>query len=364
MNILHIANINDNQFNGVNRAVPAYINSQSQFANIAFYNFNKTNLDVERSITKLDKDYYPACNINDFPAPFNHPDLVIFHDVFSCVKFNRVAKQLCRKNIPFIIIPHGSFTAHALNIKSIKKKVAIKTIFSTLICKSKAIQYLSENEKDYSDFKNNSIVLSNGTDIPKEHKKKFLPNKGVSFVFIGRKDLYHKGIDLLIEACRIALPEILEKKAVVKIYGPDKNGSSDKISEMIFKNRLDRAVLNLEGVYYEEKANILKASDVFVLTSRFEGQPLSILEAWAFGLPTLVTPGTGMAKETSKNSCGWVADSDPKSIADCMCHIMENGKEITEFSKNAFCYVKKTYPWEKVSKKTIETYEELVGISK
>jgi glycosyltransferase involved in cell wall biosynthesis len=362
LNILHIANINENQFKGVNRAVPAYINAQSQFANIAFYNFNNSSLDIDQSVTKLDQDRYPTCDIDRFPAPFNHPDLVIFHDVFSCVKFNGVARQLYRKKIPFIIIPHGSFTVHALNVKRLKKKVAINTIFSTIICKSRAIQYLSEIEKEHSDFANHSIVLSNGTFIPEENKKKFIPNKGISFIFIGRKDLYHKGIDLLIEACSIALPKIIENKAMVKIYGPDKNGSSGRINEMILKNKLDGAVWNLEGVLNEEKTAILKSSDVFVLTSRFEGQPLSVLEAWAYSLPVLVTPGTGMARETKENDCGWVADPDPKSIADRMCHIMESKKEIMDFSKNAFEYVKRTYPWDQVSRKAIETYEKLVGI--
>ena len=56
-------------------------------------------------------------------------------------------------------------------------------------------------------------------------------------------------------------------------------------------------------------------SDMFILTSRHEGFPMSILEALSYGLPVLITKGTNMTDLVHKASAGWTCETDPIEIA-------------------------------------------------
>ncbi len=103
---------------------------------------------------------------------------------------------------------------------------------------------------------------------------------------------------------------------------------------------------------------------MFVLTSRYEGQPVAVLEAWANGCPALLTPGTNMSDETIKNNCGWIADEDPLTIASSIRNIYENKNDILEKSKKAKEYVLNEYNWKKIGQKYIQAYERVLNNDK
>jgi glycosyltransferase involved in cell wall biosynthesis len=74
-----------------------------------------------------------------------------------------------------------------------------------------------------------------------------------------------------------------------------------------------------------EVSELMNASDVFVLTSVFEGMPVVVLEALCCGLP-VVSTNVGEVKLVIKNGeSGAVVDSeDPKAIAEAIIKIIEN----------------------------------------
>ena len=100
---------------------------------------------------------------------------------------------------------------------------------------------------------------------------------------------------------------------------------------------------------------------MFVLTSRFEGQPVSLTEAFSYGLPVLVTPGTNFADIVSENRCGWTAAFDAREIADRMLYIADHPQEIGECSLNAWNFAKEHYNWDAAAKKAIAQYRKLLS---
>lgn len=361
MNILYIANLGANRANGVNVVVPEHMKYQSKYANIGFYNFREISMPIDSSVKILSKDKYSEFDMIKFPEPFNNPDLVIFHDVFSSLEFCKVAQTLNKRNIPYIIVPHGCFTYNAMKKGKVKKVVAIHTILRTLVYKAAAIQYLTDDERKNSFIKNNSIVIPNGTIIPKKLNTNKNDPKKISFVYIGRKDIYHKGIDFLLEACKIAENTMRKNAATLTLYGPDRKGSFVEIDKMISEYKLDDFVFNKEGIFDQEKEEVLRNSSVFVLTSRLEGQPIALLEACAYGLPVLITPGTNVSDEVIKFNCGWVANLSAKSIAEKITYIINHSEEIQNSSRNAHKYVSNMYSWEKVASHAIEKYKEIIS---
>ena len=71
--------------------------------------------------------------------------------------------------------------------------------FNKFLKNAKAVQFLSENEYKESNVRNTKFIGTNGIDLPDESKNIFSFD-GINFVYIGRIDIFHKGIDLMFNA--------------------------------------------------------------------------------------------------------------------------------------------------------------------
>lgn len=360
MVILHYVKIRKNSASGVCVIVPQIMNSQASFAEVGFYNYGPESFDTDPSVVKI-KNLQANDDYHGFPKPFNRPDLVVFHSPFDILKIAVLAKRLKKDGIPYVIVPHGCFSTFAMKKKWLKKRIARFVYMDRVVRDCTAMQYLSEGEELSSIYKNKSFIVPNGIFIPEYIEKK--KNKLLEISFIGRKDVYHKGLDFLIEACGIAKSQ-LKDKVRINIYGPATDEQSARVRQLIKDHCVQDFVFDLPPVFGVDKKKVYMNTDVFVLTSRFEGQPVAILEAWSNGVPTLVTPGTNVAEECFKNDCGWSVSVDPKAIAEKLIDLTNNFDEIIKKSKNAYSYVKNTYSWENVATLYLTQYRKILNQNK
>lgn len=357
MNVIHYAGIGKNKSSGVSVIVPEIINAQSQIMNVCFYNYGKESFEISDRVIKMnnthDDDYHT------FPEPFNEPDIVIFHSPFGIRKTVRLAKKLKKENIPYIVVPHGSFSTFALSKKRLKKWIAINILFKRMFENTSAIQYLSYGEKKASPFKIKGIIVPNGITMVEKVKRKN-DEQGIKLSYIGRKDIYHKGLDLLIKACGTIKEELLDMKVSLRLYGPYEGDEGESIKRLLKENNVDNIVFDCPPVYGKNKEKAFLETDIIVLTSRFEGLPGVVLEAWSFGCPTLLTPGTNMSEEAVKNDCGWEAEDNIQDIAAKIIEICKNRDEINKKSKQARCYVRENYNWNYIAAQYRDEYREVI----
>jgi glycosyltransferase involved in cell wall biosynthesis len=74
----------------------------------------------------------------------------------------------------------------------------------------------------------------------------------------------------------------------------------------------------------EDVPEILSAADVFVLSSDYEGNPLSVMEAMAAGKPVICT-AVGGVPELVEDGCGLlVPPRDTQALSKAMSHLLEN----------------------------------------
>lgn len=99
-----------------------------------------------------------------------------------------------------------------------------------------------------------------------------------------------KGIFDLLEAISEHKNEF-ETKIVLHIGG---NGKIEKLKDMINSYGLQNIVIYEGWVSGERKIQLFNLSDAFILPSYAEGLPVSILEAFSYGLPVLTTPVGGI----------------------------------------------------------------------
>jgi glycosyltransferase involved in cell wall biosynthesis len=75
--------------------------------------------------------------------------------------------------------------------------------------------------------------------------------------------------------------------------------------------------------YQADPVPYLQAMDLFALTSRIEGTPLAVLEAWAAGLPVVAARVGGLVRLLEDERSGLLFDSgDQRALADAICALL------------------------------------------
>lgn len=354
--ILHVAFLNDNKSKGPNTNVPKNVIYGNKFADVGLYNLGGDKLAVNVPEGKFftTKKY---ATINDLPTPFNRPDLVVFQGLYF-INYCKIAKWLKKNNIPYIIVPRCSMTTAGIKSHALKKKVANKLFFNEFVANASSIQFLAKNE--YLESKNNFkfknyFILSNGVEIPKKHYA-VKNRREFKIVFIGRYNIYHKGLDVLLESIKSHADWFKENCVVIDLYGSNSDDGLAYLKRFVENNRLENIVHIKGPVFGEEKEKALLDADVFIHTSRLEGQPTSVIEAISYGVPVMVTPGTNVADIVKENKLGFTTDLDQEEIYNLVKYVFGKKMDFKAISLNEISYAKKNLAWEKVAKDITNEY--------
>ena len=353
LTILHIASIGQNKYSGIYAAVPKHIECQQQHANIALINI--PNIKIPQSKTQF--LYNKNLKMNNLDKPFDSPDLVIFHGIYI-PQYIRLYKQLIKTRTPYIIVPHGSLTKNAQKIKRVKKIIGNQLLFNSFVKKASAIQYLSESEKEESISNNNSFICPNGIDDFLPKKSSFNKDKLV-FTYIGRMDVFHKGIDLLIDAIGILAKEGSLANCHFDLYGPSTKEQKENIEQLIHENKVSNYISLHDGILGGHKKEVLLKTDIFIQTSRFEGLPMGILEALSYGIPCVTTKGTSIAEKINIYNSGWTSNCDVRAISKAIAQSIRDQRFLHQKSINARKMIRENFLWQTVAKEEIDEYKKV-----
>lgn len=352
--ILHIIDVHNQKGNGVSNAVKEYAKTEKDIFNVAIYDLTSQLVENETNVffnSKYD-------SISKLPAPFNKPDLVIFNEIYK-PKYIKLYKECLKKSIKYIIIPHGSLVYKAQSKKKLKKRLANLLLFNKFISSASAIQFLNTQEKEYSNFKyKKGIILSNGINTPSANNNKAIIK---NFVFIGRYDIYVKGLDLIIDMVGNNLKWFKENDVIINLYGRiTSNNTMIEMKKIINKNNATDIVRVNDAIYGEEKVKVLNNSYAFIQTSRHEGQPMGIIEAMSYGVPCIVTTGTSFSDIVNLNKCGFGVEFDINELFEAIKKISNDINLRNQMSNNSFNYAKKAYDWSIIKENITKEYKLLV----
>lgn len=128
------------------------------------------------------------------------------------------------------------------------------------------------------------VALPNPVILPR-HVPQRAVGREVRMLFLGLIDRRKGAFDLLEAIARLAPPTRARLRAVIA-----GNGATDELRLQAARLGVADLVDIRDWVDAQERDRLLAASDMFVLPSYAEGLPMSILEAMAWGLPTICTP--------------------------------------------------------------------------
>lgn len=362
MQIIIISNLSQNLAAGLNWSVPARAAALEKIAKVYWLNLTDCELPHWRqaksfhNISELGGDF----SLEALPKIFQKPDIVIFEGFYH-PKDPLIARKLQRKKIPYIIVPRGSLTPYAQHIgsvfKRIKKAVANFIIFRPYTRKALALQYLTPDEQRLSGklWCSDSFIVPNGCNLSSFKKTEFSKDN-VKAIFIGRLDYYTKGLDCLLDGISANSEFLRKNRFSLEIYGPLRNYGYSKMDDIV--NNIERNnigdIVQLKGeVSGQAKEEALLNSDLFILTSRTEGLPMGLVEAFSYGLPVLVTPGTNMSTQVQESKCGWVCQSTAESVGEALCNIIANRNTLKQKGENAYNLAQR-YTWDVLAEQFVD----------
>lgn len=347
MKIVHVASIGNNLTQGIAVVVPQHVKAQAQLAQVCLVNIR--NIDVMK-----DGMQYGYRGVKNFPdyllAPFDKPDIVVFHGV-NIPEYIKIYKELLKKDIPYVIVPHGENTDSALRKKWLKKKIAYLLLFNRFIRKAAGLQCLSQGEYDETHTSDKKFIVPNGMDLH-EQKPLHLGRGIVKLLYIGRLEWQIKGLDMMIEA----VAQNRGGRIELAIYGPGDGGRKEEVAKLIRKYKAEDVVLLHDAVFGEDKARAYVDCDLFIQTSRTEGMPMGVLEALSYGIPVIVTKGTRLKELVEQYDAGYTAENNAGSITNAIKEALST-KELWELKGyNGLKLISENYLWENVAKRAVGEY--------
>lgn len=148
-------------------------------------------------------------------------------------------------------------------------------------------------------MKSRVVVIPNGIVLNKEFSAKKEAGNVLNFVVISRLDK-EKGLLWLLECFAKAFAD----RDDVTLYIAGEGNYRTQLEEFVSSH--PNVKIKLLG-FVEEVANVLYKSDVFILPSKFECFPISILEAMSNALP-IITTDVGGTSEMVDDSNGFLIE--------------------------------------------------------
>lgn len=215
-----------------------------------------------------------------------------------------------------------------------------------------------------------SIVLANGS-IAGVDTVRFSPNKdirndirsslGISidkivFIFLGRL-CNDKGLDELLSA--FSMLSRNHRNAYLLLVGLDEENYATIIKRDFPNLRLNENIC-LFGLT-KTPEYVLNAGDVFCLPSHREGFGMSVIEAAAMGLPTIVSDTYGLRDSTIPGETGLICKvGDAMSLYNQMNYFLNHKEEIEVMGKRGLEYVNKNFNNKLVEQAWLDFYHDLV----
>ena len=249
---------------------------------------------------------------------------------------------------------------HGKGINSEVSRSKVKRYIYQIIFKDVNVIHLSKslfNDIDLVfDKKMSLTAVNNGVENhgANEHSRLEVP------IFLYLSNLVPtKGADTLVDAINL-LDDAYEGRFKVRFVG--KISNQRFYTELVSKvdERFKRSVEFTGPLYGEEKLEAFKNSDVFVLPTKNDCFPLSILEAMSFSLPVLSTYEGAIPDIIDDNINGWLFEScDANELASKLANYIDNPGLITCHGHRANLKYKEKYTLEAFEKSFLTA---LIGV--
>lgn len=168
--------------------------------------------------------------------------------------------------------------------------------------------------------------LPYGIDLSRFEYRKFVePELPLKILFVGEVG-YRKGADLLIKAAKLLYNKSLQVDFLGRMALLNSHGADSDDSRLVFHGSVPRDAVK----------DYINNADLFVLPSRVEGLPISVLEALASGLPIIISKNVGC--DISNGMHGFILEEFSELALASLINRFFDVDFLTSCNKNIFAF--------------------------
>lgn len=205
----------------------------------------------------------------------------------------------------------------------------------------------------------NAIILKNAVNTTNEIITKSEEKINILFLAVL---IERKGIFDLIEAAKLIKDENKLSNFKLNFVIAGSGEEEQKSKDVVNRYKLDNQFKFVGWVNGEQKKQLLKDSDIFVLPSYNEGLPVAILEAMSYGIPVIST-NVGSIEEAIKHEYNGFIHSpgDINMLKEYIEGLVVDSKKWKRFSENSKKIIEKEYSTKEYFKNIESIYLNLIN---
>jgi len=285
---------------------------------------------------------------------------------------------------PMMAAPHGSLDAWALSNAAWKKRIAAVLFKNRQLHQATCLRALCTSEAEairaYG-LTNPIAIIPNGINLPEGELTKPEAGGRRTLLFLGRMHP-KKGLPNLIRGFKKALhatPSTVDAPWQLVIAGWDQGGHEAELMKLCkelglsFQSRVskddgrepakvsDVSIIFWGPAFKEEKEDLLRRADAFVLPSFSEGLPMSVLEAWSYRLPVVMTPECNLPEGFAADAAIRI-DTGVESITQGLDSLFSmSASDLQAMGARGRTLVEERFTWKTVAAQMREVYDWMLG---
>lgn len=246
------------------------------------------------------------------------PDTIIVHNMG---RLSLLCSMLDIKGLRLVSLEHVAFSIRPQWVKFLSKKL-YKNI-------SQVVTLTNNDALSYKRFHNNVVKINNISPFDVEDFNSVYNSESKNIIAIGRLT-YQKNFEDLLKAWDLVLNQ--KEEWTLSIYG--KGEDRNKLEHIIRERNLKNVYLRGEITNVEE---IYCSAAFYVMSSRFEGLPMVLIEAQSLGLPIVSYDCPhGPSEVIENNVTGYLVENhNIQELARAMLNLIESSVLREQFSKRA-----------------------------
>ena len=273
------------------------------------------------------------------------------------------------RGIPYVVRTLGQLSPWCLEQSALVKKVykvlfELRTLNSAVVIRTSSKTEAKEI-KEYG-VKNDFIVEPHGvktysaiTDAASKLKEKYSITKDKKIILFLARIHQKKRLDLLIDSVA-NLVQQGRKDLFLLIAG---EGSKNYIEELKLKVKelgLGEITKFTGFIKGDDKALAFQGSDVYVLPSYQENFGLSVAEALATGLPSIISDEIHIAEDINQANAAVVITPSLESLSIAVNDLLDNTEKSKQFSEKAKHFTESQYSWPAIGARLANHYHQLI----